>query len=71
VVFQPAVHIGYRFNSKGTELARIWRHPTVPRGGAAAMRAQVPGRSGAWLYVVSGPYGGYWFRDTADIDLAP
>jgi hypothetical protein len=71
VTFQPAVHIGYRFNSKGTELARIWRHPTVSRPGTAAVRASVPGRTGQWLYVDSGPYAGYWFRDTADIDLAP
>jgi hypothetical protein len=71
VTFQPAVHIGYRLNSKGTELGRIWRHPTVDRSGTAAVRAAVPGRSGQWLYIVSGPYAGYWFRDTADIDLAP
>ena len=71
VVFEPAVHIGYKLNSKGTELGRIWRHPTVPRDGSAAVRAEVPGRSGQWLYIVSGPYAGYWFRDSAEIDLAP
>jgi hypothetical protein len=69
VVFEPAVHIGYRLNSKGTELDRIWRHPTVSRPGTAAVRAQVPGRPGSWLYIVSGPYAGWWFRDTADISL--
>jgi hypothetical protein len=71
VVFQPAVHLGYQFNSKGTELDRMRRHPTVPRSGTAAVRAEVPGRSGQWLYIVSGPYAGWWFRDTSDIDLAP
>jgi hypothetical protein len=71
VTFQPAVHIGYRFDSKGTGLARIWRHPTVPRAGSAAVRAQVPGRTGQWLFIVSGPYAGYWFKDGADIDLGP
>jgi hypothetical protein len=71
LTFQSAVHIGYRFNSKGTELARVWRHPIAPRPGSASIMAAVPGRAGQWLYVVSGPYAGYWFRDTADIDLAP
>lgn len=71
VVFQPAVHIGYRLNSKGTELDRMWRRPTVPRNGAAAVRATPPGRAGRWLYIVDGPFAGYWFRDTVDIDFAP
>jgi hypothetical protein len=71
LVFQPAVQVGYKLNSKGTELGRIWRHPTVPRSGSASVRAQVPGRTGSWFYVVSGPYAGYWFRDTKDIDPAP
>jgi hypothetical protein len=71
VVFEPSVHVGYKLNSRGTELDRIWRHPTVPRSGTAAVRAEVPGRSGHWLYIISGPFAGWWFPDTADIDLAP
>lgn len=71
VVFQPAVHIGYQLNSKGTELDRVWRQPTAPRNGAAAVRATPPGRAGRWLYIVGGPFAGYWFRDTTDIDFVP
>jgi hypothetical protein len=71
VVFQPAVHVGYRFNSRGTELDRVWRRPTTARPGAAASRATPPGRTGHWLYIVSGPYAGYWFRDSPDIDFVP
>jgi hypothetical protein len=71
LIFQPALHIGYKLNSKGTELDRIRRNPTQPVSGSASVRAQVPGRSGYWFYIVSGPYAGYWFRDTQDIDPAP
>jgi hypothetical protein len=71
VVFQPAVHIGYRLNSKGTELDHIWRRPTMPRNGAAGVRTTPPGRTGHWLYIVDGPYAGYWFRNSPDIDVEP
>lgn len=71
VIFQPAVHIGYKFNSKGTDLERIWRNPSRTRVGQASVRAAVPGRSGRWFYIVSGAYAGYWFQDTATIGLAP
>jgi hypothetical protein len=71
VVFQPAVHIGYRLNSKGTELDHIWRRPTTARTGAAGVRATPPGRSGHWLYIVDGAYAGYWFKNDADIDVEP
>jgi hypothetical protein len=71
VVFQPATHIGYQLNSKGAELDRIRRHPTTQRNGAAAVRATPPGRFGHWLYIVEGPYAGYWFRNDPDIDVEP
>jgi Lysyl oxidase len=71
IIFEPAVHVGYKLNSRGTELDRAWHHPTAPRTGSASVRATVPGRPGHWFYVVSGPYAGYWFRDTAEVDLAP
>jgi hypothetical protein len=71
VVFQPAVHVGYRLNSKGTELGRHWRRTTAPRNGAAAVRATPPGRGGHWLYIVDGPFAGNWFRDTANIAFVP
>jgi hypothetical protein len=71
VVFKPGPHVGYRLNSRGTDLGSIWRNPDSPRSGTTAVRARVPGRAGRWIYVDSGPYRGYWFRDTADIDVLP
>jgi len=70
LVFEPAVQIGYKLNSKGTELDRIWHHPTTQRSGTASARAKVPGRAGYWYYVVSGPYAGYWFPDNANVNPA-
>jgi hypothetical protein len=71
LVFEPGTHIGYRLNSKGTELRRTVRQPTSPRFGAAAFRGTPPGRSGRWLYIVEGPYAGWWFKDSAAIDMVP
>ena len=71
VVFDAGPHTGYVLNSVGTELDHIWRNPSSPRSGTTAVRTRVPGRPGYWIYVISGPYSGYWFRDTAAIDVMP
>jgi hypothetical protein len=71
VTFAPAVHIGYKLNSQGTTLDRDWRRNADERGGTASARATPPGRTGRWLYVVSGPFAGYWFKDSDDIRVSP
>jgi hypothetical protein len=71
LVFEPGTHIGYQLNSKGTELRRIVRRPGTPRQGAAAARVTPPGRTGRWLYIVEGPYAGWWFKDSGTIDMVP
>jgi hypothetical protein len=79
VTFEPArtvaiaegVHVGYTFNSQGTQLRRLWLDLHAPRTGTATARATPPGQSGQWLFMATGHYAGYWLREGGGVQLQP
>jgi hypothetical protein len=71
VSLSAGVHLGFTFNSQGTMLRRLWRNLRAPRTGTASARAIPPGQSGGWLYMVTGPYAGYWLKEGAGVQVQP
>lgn len=65
------VHVGYTFNSQGTELRRKRSDLRADRLGTASARAIPPGQTGRWLYMASGPFAGYWLRQGDRVKLQP
>jgi hypothetical protein len=71
IVMQPGTYTGYTFNRLGTELHSNTDEIGRVREFDTARRARIPGRNGRWFYVKSGPWDGYWLRDTSRVDLLP
>jgi Lysyl oxidase len=71
IVFESGTYTGYTFNRLGTMLrskrSTLWN----ASGASTIRRAQIPGRTGRWFYVVDGIWAGYWIRDTARVDFEP
>jgi hypothetical protein len=60
--FDAGRHTGCRFNSQGTALRCLKLTFRSGHTYDVTARANVPGQSGRWLYVTSGPFAGYWVR---------
>jgi hypothetical protein len=69
LLFAAGTYTGYRFSSTGAVVAR--KAYTLATGSSAATtkRAATPNQSGAWYYLPSGVWAGYWIRDGAGITL--
>lgn len=71
VSIDAGIHAGWTFNSRGTRLNKLWRDLAHHRTGTASARATPPGESGQWLYLVSGPFSGYWLKQGDGVRLEP
>lgn len=65
----PGTYPGYRFNSQGTVLRSIRKSLTNERIVYASARAIVPGRTGRYLYIETGPFAGYWVKQGNGVTL--
>ena len=61
--FLAGTHTGYIFDANGA----VWTSKTVSLGSTqhalTVHRATITGQHGFWLYVVDGPFAGYWFPE--------
>jgi hypothetical protein len=71
VTIGPGTHVGWTFNSAGTRLRRLGRNLSGMRAATATARATPPGETGKWLYLASGPFGGYWLKQGNSVTLEP
>jgi hypothetical protein len=69
VTIAAGAHVGYTFNSQGTELRRKRSDLRTDRTVMASARAIPPGQTGRWLYMASGPFAGYWLRQGDGVTL--
>lgn len=62
VLFAPGTYTGYRFNARGDAYAA--KTYTLPAGSSALTTryAAIPRHPGAWYYVTSGIWSGYWIK---------
>lgn len=71
VSLAAGVHVGYTFNSQGTQLRHLRRNLSAPRTGTAKARAIPPGQSGRWLYMATGHFAGYWLKQGDRVRVLP
>jgi Lysyl oxidase len=64
-------HTGYRFSASGA--IQVQKTATIPAATTAVTLrlATVPGRTGEWFYVDSGPWNDYWLQRSSRVMLAP
>jgi hypothetical protein len=68
IALEAGAYTAYTFNELGTELRSKWRRLSSPTEASALARSKIPGRPGYWFLVGSGPWEGFWIRDTSRID---
>ena len=71
IVLQPGTFTGYTFNELATRLRSKRLTLEEITTAQTARRARIPRQDGRWFYVTSGPWDGYWIRDTGKVDLQP
>jgi hypothetical protein len=64
-------HTGYRFSASGAIQAQKIMTIGSPTTAVTLRLSAVPGRSGQWFYVDSGPWNDYWLKKSSRVKLAP